>query len=318
MKNQFMRTAAHWRFAVFALLWGCAASGELYGETVGEHFRRVMAHIDAQCRAEKKGPYLDPNDPEYASKRRETQCDILRLKPYDPLATPEGRFAHSIKLPPPHDNPKNVYRPGMTGEEYFKALCETEAGDFIFKTIENVAGIRQLRPTPLAAPGELGSYLIDEFPPNLFLAVSPKPEGYLVSPIARKYQFLEVAVGSRTTTSVGVNTPYWLYFQDSSANQGYPIYGVNEKPTSVPKSRYGYTWRGINYSNAREVGIVGGELIILDTTTNEVLAFRRYIRRLFFDPNYRDARSMKPMICVNQTQKDGFAFITEVLKPGIK
>ena len=40
------------------------------------------------------------------------------------LATPEGKFAHSIKIPNPV--PKDSgYRRGMTSEQYFEHLCRT-------------------------------------------------------------------------------------------------------------------------------------------------------------------------------------------------
>ena len=41
------------------------------------------------------------------------------------------------------------------------------------------------------------------------------------------------------------------------------------------KARYGLTWRGIKRPHDREMGIAGGELIVLDLETNEVLAVRR-------------------------------------------
>lgn len=41
------------------------------------------------------------------------------------------------------------------------------------------------------------------------------------------------------------------------------------------KARYGFTWRGIKRPHDREMGIAGGELIVLDLETNEVLGLRR-------------------------------------------
>ena len=38
------------------------------------------------------------------------------------------------------------YKPGMTPEEYFQHLCKAEAGEFIYKTVENVEGIYMMRP----------------------------------------------------------------------------------------------------------------------------------------------------------------------------
>ena len=99
-----------------------------------------MAQIDANCRERKLGPY----EPEPRKTGvRNASCDILFLKPEDPLSTPEGRFAHALKLPAPHDVPKDVLRPGMTGEEYFKALCEAEAGEWVFRAVGGVEERRE-------------------------------------------------------------------------------------------------------------------------------------------------------------------------------
>src|SRR6266568_2409745 len=52
------------------------------------------------------------------------------------------------------------------------------------------------------------------------------------------------------------------------------------EPTSKIRSRYGWTWRGIERSeHDRPLGIGGGEVVVFDLQTNEVLAFRRNFRR---------------------------------------
>jgi hypothetical protein len=52
-----------------------------------------------------------------------------------------------------------------------------------------------------------------------------------------------------------------------------------EERVKDPKSVYAFTWRGIMRPHDRESGIAGGELIILNVRTNEVLAVRRgYVR----------------------------------------
>ena len=73
--------------AVF-LVSGCAGSLLAKDETPGQHFERMMKEFAKNCAKAK----LKPND---------TACDILKLKPADPLATEEGRFAHAIKIPNP-------------------------------------------------------------------------------------------------------------------------------------------------------------------------------------------------------------------------
>jgi hypothetical protein len=52
-----------------------------------------------------------------------------------------------------------------------------------------------------------------------------------------------------------------------------------EERVKESKGRYGFIWRGIVRLHDREFGIAGGEFIILDLQTNEVLAVRRgYVR----------------------------------------
>src|SRR5690349_17372966 len=65
--------------------------------------------------------------------------------PIEWVSTPEGRFAHSIKIPNPI--PKDSgYRWWMSSKDYFLRLCEKEAGEFIFKRADNVEGLLFMRP----------------------------------------------------------------------------------------------------------------------------------------------------------------------------
>ena len=41
------------------------------------------------------------------------------------------------------------------------------------------------------------------------------------------------------------------------------------------KSQYGFTWRGIKRPFDREHGIAGGELVVVNLQTNEILGIRR-------------------------------------------
>src|SRR3954465_9806375 len=261
---------------------GCASS-----RTPGEQFRNIMAAIAKQCRKAKLGPY-EPT-PRKAGVR-DSSCDILLLKPQDPLATTEGRFAHSIQLPAPYDKPKEVYKPGMTSGEYFKALCDAEAGEFVLQTAENVDGIYEMRPG--ADPGDYGL---------MHLYANEGPTGdqmgdfgvyigqSLVQPNAGRYEFVETI---RVKENVPDQKHYIRYYRDASANPGKTISTrdakgnwkqvpnvLAQKSVDTLKSKYGYTWRGITRTKDRELGIAGGEIIIIDLSTDEVLGFRRIFRR---------------------------------------
>src|SRR5205085_5515725 len=155
---------------------------------------------------EKRGPYLDRKDPEYRKKIADTSCDILKLQPRDwrelkmvkldsqpypvPehwLSTPEGKFAHSIRLAAPNDTPKAVYTAGMTGDEYFQTLCREEAGDFVRRRVSAVRGLRQDRPWIPLPHG---------YRDVIFWAMEKgglhDAQDYLVQPPAGGYRFLEV------------------------------------------------------------------------------------------------------------------------------
>jgi len=255
--------------------------------TVGQQFRDIMAQIDAECR---KG-------------RSDGSCEILKVKPADPLATEEGRFAYSIKLPLPHDRPKVEYRKGSSAEAYFKELCEKEEGDFTFRTVDGVEGIRILRPIPKAT----GLHLWEE-------AAGPAV-GSFVSPINGIYMYVDAV---EFVNELSGTTHLVHYFVDpewrSNSNLYAPPYGRAHSIVDQSKARYGYTFRNSTLEN-REHGIVGQELIILDLQTAEVLALRRRFSRLsFIVENAAQSMSSTPCRLIPTANSDN-RFIARILKP---
>jgi hypothetical protein len=126
---------------MLGVLVGLLTAQGSFGETVAERFEQAMKKKAEYCATHK----IQPNN---------RRCDILKLKPADPLATEEGRFAHSIKIPNPVPEDSG-YKPGMTPEQYFDHLCKTEAGEFIYKTVEHVEGLYMMRPRKEATDDEL-------------------------------------------------------------------------------------------------------------------------------------------------------------------
>lgn len=290
---------------------GCAAIAASTAETPGERFEKAMKRLDEQCAKLK----LPPN---------RTDCDPLKLKPADPLATPEGRFAHSIKIPNPVPEDSG-YKPGMTPQEYFDHLCKTEAGEFIYKTVENVEGIYMMRPRGRATDYQLQHLYALEDPYGQTTDEAHKPQDSYVQPAVGKYQFLEIPLPKAKAED---SQMYRRYFRDENAHPGkryqtaingravFVPYIVAEAEVQTLKSRYGYTWRGVRRPHDRELGIAGGELIVLDLQTNEVLAVKRgYIRS-------GDARNspagiwwLGGHVCSGLGSKRGHSFMKEVLKP---
>lgn len=293
-----------------AMLVACAG-GPYAQETTGERFRRVLAQIDEECKRDKMGPYLDPNDPEYRNKRRGTDCDILKLEPRDwrteklvktegqhhpiPerwLTTPEGRFAHSIRLPAPHDKSKVIYRSGMGTKDYFDALCRAEAGDFVFRTVRGVESVLRARPPQIETDSLLSHLFAPEAPVGAPLWQSSSGIDEIgqvfVQPDHGKYRFVEIrtAVGASNQRQ----SSYRRYLRDPARATGkatnyradggtYPVPNeVVEIDIESPASKYEFIWRGIVRPNDRELGIAGGELIVLARETKEVLGLRRVFR----------------------------------------
>ena len=285
------------------VLSGCAVNAE----TVGERFDRSMKGLADNCAKAK----LKPND---------TACDILKLKPADPLATEEGRFAHSMKIP----NPVPVdsgYKPGMTSEQYFDHLCKTEAGEFIYKTVENVEGLYMMRPREHATDYMQEHLYAMEDPYGYTDWEARDPQTIFVDPPWRTYSYLEAPF----PPSISAKSPDAHY-------RRYSGYVQNKSPMvedHVPdlKSRYGYTWRGISRPHDRELGIAGGELIVLDLQTKDVLGVRRgFIHSGGARNNLTGIWWLSAQVCPTlrsdrRSQKDGdftYWFVSKILKPATR
>lgn len=284
------------------------ADARLFGkqQTPGERFEKAVKQLADNCAKAKLRP-------------GETGCDLLKLKPADPLATEEGRFAHSIKIPNPV--PKDSgYMPGMTQEQYFDHLCKTEAGEFIYRTVENVEGIYMMRPRKEATDYELEHLYAMEDPYGQVLGEDKLPQDAYVQPAMGKYQFLEVPMG-------GSERKHKRYFRNERLNNDRKFqtaidgkavflpYIVAEEIVEIRKSRYGYTWRGIERQHDRESGIAGGELIVLDLNTAEVVAVRRGFIRSGWMKNATGIWWLTGRTCPSQGARREHFFIKEVLKP---
>lgn len=298
---------------LLVMITGCAAGTLSRDETPGQHFDRVMKEFAEHCAKAKP-------------RSNDRSCDRLKLKPADPLATEEGRFAHSIKIPNPLPEDSG-YQPGMTPEQYFDHLCKNEAGEFIYRTVENVEGLYMMRLRESAKNDYLLEHLYAmEDPYGLAVGVRDSPQDYFVQPVIGKYQYLEIPLLQISKAEWG--GPYRRYYRDENAYPGsqFPT-AINGHFIRVPyivamtdipktKSRYGYTWRGISRPHDRELGIAGGELIVLDLQTNEVLGVRRsFVRSGFVRNNLTGVWWLTAGKCSKESLKMDSQFINEVLKP---
>jgi hypothetical protein len=246
------------------------------------------------------------NDP------RNRQCDYLRLtRVEEPEYWPYPRVPRP-KLPEAPNPP--IYKKGMSSKRYFDALCKAEAGEFIYRTIDNVEGVYQIRPRrPVGLEVLMDRYVLED-PYGYTSWEAEDPRTLFVDPPYRQYSFIEVpAAGPKneprfTKLSGGKNPP-----SDDSGTR------------TVLESRYGFLWRGIQRLKDRELAIAGGELIIVDLTSGEILAVRRGFARSGFVRNSRSGIQWESAeVCPRlRRTDDGFdkwpsftySFVSKVLRP---
>jgi hypothetical protein len=285
-----------------------AASLPARAETVGERFRRSMEVIRQDCIARPPAP-------------NNVRCDILKVQPFDPLATPEGRFAHQIQLPAQLAR-KVTYREGVSADAYFRELCEKDAGMFILRT---VPGVLQMRPRQKATQDMFDHLLGLEDPYGYTASEAESPEEFFLNQIRpNAYAYLEVLAKSRKgSNSAGSAYAVLTGYKDyRDANRV-----LHRSPASVEfreamTSRFGYTWREVTSSVERENGFAGGETIVLDLSSGEVLAV---LRGFVFSGRVRNRTSIWwefgptcPFLNIRKRPKDFDLvpwFVSQVAKP---
>ena len=185
------------------------------------------------------------------------------------VATPEGKFAHSIRIPNPV--PKDSgYRRGMTSEQYFEHLCRTEAGEFIFKTVENVEGFYFMRPPKRPTDDDLKDRYKLEAPEiertfQLLRSIPEERADTFVNPPWALFKFVEEPSDGSAAKAT--------YFRSHGYRQGSSRMEIDA--VTVLRSQYGLTWRGVRRPRDREHAIAGGEWIVLDLKTNKIVAVQR-------------------------------------------
>jgi hypothetical protein len=191
--------------------------------------------------------------------------------PAEWVSTPEGQFAHSIVIPNPV--PKDSgYRWWWSAKKYFLHLCEKEAGEFVFKTVENVEGFLFMRPPKQPTDFDLK---------DRFKLEAPHFEA--------RYQLVESSVSGRGVLFVAPPFEKYRYYEEPAMPNGSSVVGYvvardyDERPPRLrsivesqqPSSRYAITWRGLKRPHDRESGIGAVELLIFDTKTNQILGVTR-------------------------------------------
>lgn len=275
----------------------------------------------------KAGPYLEQRELERQEgdripahwKRKVRTPGQFYPVPAAWLVTPEGREAHFLVLPAslPKPVPFDFAKAGeggwwpdknrnrRIGYAYFKHLCATEGGKWIFRKVPEVKGLFVARRTGYPASSVLSSqyglelpwmernmesivHRYSEYesifisPPNIRFEFVEQPTIYnvLEREIGAPYVRLSGLIVERIRSSsyfgkAGLEN-HWYYFEKASPLQA--------KGLSRPSAEYAYTWRGVTRPRDREFGVAGGEIIIYQRESKEILGV---IRTFSYAPDFR-------------------------------
>jgi len=243
-----------------------------------ECVKRVVARMPKfnPERRELFGKYYDPqkylknrlSDPVW-SHVGGTHLTLQRIPAPEYLAYPDAKRPN---LPPP--NLDKHYSRWIKPEDYFKALCKHEAGEVISRTVEGVAGVYQIRPRPKVSDDALTDpYVLED------------PYGDTTFENALG---LFLGQGNFSFAEAPGAAPY----TERRPNAAFLRFTLPDERSSTPQiaevtqidARYGYTWREFTGIRERELGISGGDLIVVDLRTGEVLGHKRgFVRSAITD-----------------------------------
>jgi hypothetical protein len=280
------------------------------------------------------GEFYDPTKYRECLEKVGGPIGTAGCEPYRLMRQPEPEYwpyldAPRVRWPEPPHPP--TYQEGMKSGQYFEALCEKEAGEFIYRVVEGVEGLYQVRPRKRAWDYALEDRYVIEDPYGYTREEAVEP--WFVFAGKGKYSFHELPAIAATTPDT--EPRHWDPTLFSSPQQtsvvarhlgydGRDLKSMKRHYDSELRARYGFTWRGISRHRDRELGIAGGELAVVDLRSGEILGLRR---GFLLSGNARRSRSginwdFAPA-CPSNAAGPGlnrgpgfaFAFISKVLRP---
>lgn len=178
---------------------------------------------------------------------------------------------------------------GELAYRYFRYQCDTRAGEFISKSVENVAGIYQVRARdpadyfdrlsrgdPPEDPfGHTNTEAQEPWLPLVGGADSTQAYSYFETtvPPPEALQTLERFRFENDLQFTG--DKYWIYRRAHQSPDDAAHNNITAKQAASVQSRYGFTWREVRGFWDHVFGVWGGELIALDLKTSEELGVLR-------------------------------------------
>lgn len=269
-----------------------------------------------------------------------SRCNVYRLKRVENPEYWPYPDVPPVKWP---EAPKvSVYKKGMTGMEYWQALCKAEAGEFIYRVVEDVGGLYMIRPRSTEPEHATYDRWVREDPYGygdgdehwdsfrILTGPTNRPETRAKYRSYFAYLYLERPIQKHPIKPWEVKEWDPSMVQDPPAGAKYALYYGNDhkgkksirvRYSDQLASQYGYTWRGISRPHDRELGVAGGELMVVDLKTNEVLAMRRGFRLGPPDPRRGIELLWSGAVCPQYPETPGYRsvlwFLTKVAKPRV-
>jgi hypothetical protein len=157
---------------------------------------------------------------------------------------------------------------------YVQELCEKYGGDKIYKTVDNVEGIFQVKArNPDPEKQWRDQYgMVD--PWGLAMGDGAHLKGHIATPYWPKvgYLFLE-----QINQTLGINKDYVrssLKRTDQKNHLGRMMLSLEEEATNELRSKYGYYIDDISTNEMRRRWIAGGKIKVIELKTKEVLGER--------------------------------------------
>jgi hypothetical protein len=269
------------------------------------------------ARRETFGEFYDPkkyHECRSRAEQRDTHCEYLKLRRREAREYWPYPNVPALKLPEAPNPP--VYRWWMSAKQYFDALCKAEAGEFISRTVDNVEGVYQIRTRyPASTEAFRDRYVMEDPYGHTDAEARYAPQFFLSR---HRYQYFEVPSLQRFQPEIRQGVVRYFGYDDRDSNS------LKRESGPKMKSRYGYTWRGIKRPKDREHGIAGGELVVVDLETNEVLGIRRGFMLASKSQVSRSGLNWESgRVCPKLNDRPGWSkdvdftvwFVTKVLRP---
>jgi len=259
--------------------------------------------------------------------RGEKSCHIYKLVRDEPEPVWPYPDVPAIEWPAAPEKP--VYKPGMDRREYFKALCDSEAGKFIYRTVENVDGVYQIRPQYPERPMYMQDPFVMEDPYGFASREGSRPGMAFLGESGFRFYETSLIDPYENISNIHLNKIFHKSFRDKAkpgmkyfrysglVGDGYKkVVRIQDQKIN---SKYGYVWRGIKRPQDRKFGIGGGELAVVDLKTNEILGLWRGFTLAYLYDDGRVGR-LNSVVCPGKSSGAGelFQFISSVLKPSKK